>query len=173
MSYTLIYSFCSFVSIPEWKKLPCCSEEYSFTCFKMQCCRHQTQIGSVYNTLYNHNNFIISISIYPLYVCLGLFQMYENSKFLFFSNHDGQQYVLFWLLVPPSLNNGNLPTSLQADKKGKKYIQKLSSLINGFFLSFLLILLWFIKAMIFCMIFLSPFLDVTRMSSQKFLCLHS
>ena len=151
-----------------------CSEEYSFTCFKLQCCRHQKQISSVYNTLYNHNNFIISISINPLNVCLGLFQMYENSKFIFSLNHDGQQFVLFWLLVPTSLNNGNLPTSLQADKKREKiYSTAFYSNKWIFLLSFLLILLWFIKAMIFCMIFLLPFLDVTRMSSQKFLSLHS
>ena len=29
---------------------------------------------------------------------------------------------------PPSLNNANLPTALQAVQKGKKYIQKLLSL---------------------------------------------
>ena len=49
------------------------------------------------------------------------------------------------LLVSPSLNKANLPTALQAGKRGKKYSIVSFALINGYFFLFFLFILFRFK----------------------------
>ena len=70
-----------------------------------------------------------------------------SAKFHSSANHGGQQLckcLIFWLLVPSSLNKANLPTALQAGQLGKKIFKSFCCSNKWlFFPSFLFIWLRF------------------------------